>query len=217
MPRSRPLLIHEEPATLSLWQSMLTKTLGRLPYATPHLVGASEMLGDSPDDWSLVVLPATARRDAFARGTSKCDAAADFISQLHKSHPTLPVIVIAEKRHLALHTLAGTIERMVLIESQTDWLELLAEKAWMLVSGASDMKPELDVEIRVKTDRLCTWSMKQHGRITADTFSEKELFIDPVKFAAVSEMQRPRADEDFKIWSDKLRAQCARDAVPRSG
>jgi len=128
----------------------------------------------------------------------------EFISALHRSWPSLPVIVIAEKRFVALHALAGAMDRMVLIESQADWRDLLAEKAWMLLSDASDIKPELDVEIRVKTDRLCTWSMRQHGRITADTFSDKELFIDPAKFEAVSEMRSPRDDENFKVWSDKL-------------
>jgi hypothetical protein len=195
---------HDLPAS-EIWLRTLEDTLGHDTEQALHLERATSRLKKARNDYSLIVLPANARPDADALGSSGCDAVVAFISELKELEIKVPVIVISETRHPALHVLASVIDQMALIECQADWRECLADRAWQMVSSAVDDGPEVDVEIRVDSDRRCTWSMKERGRITADAFSNQLLYIDPDKFVTVQQMRRPPvADDEFAIWSDNL-------------
>lgn len=203
MPKA--LVINHNLRASEIWLKTLEEILGHEPEQAMHLERAASRLKNAPRDYSLVVLPADARRDADAMGSSDCEAAVEFISALHQSHRSLPVIVISETKHAALHLLAQTIERMALIESQADWRECLADRAWQMVSSTVDQEPEVDVEIRITSDRICTWSMKERGRITAHTFRDEQLFIDSDRFGAVQQMRcPPKVPAEFAMWSDNL-------------
>lgn len=195
---------HDLPAS-DIWLRTLEETLGHDTEQALHLERAISRLKKEPSDYSLIVLPADARPDADALGSSGCDAVVAFLSKLKTLEIKVPVIVISEVQHPILHALAGFNPQMALIEGQADWRECLADRAWQMVSSAVDDGPEVDVEIRVDSERRCTWSMKERGRITADAFSNQLLPIDPDKFFTIQQMQRPPvAAADFAIWSDNL-------------
>lgn len=202
---SQPLVIHDDLTTLDAWVDALHRTLdGARPGFARHLKSAREILARNPADWSLVVLPANARRDELARGGRGTQAAAEFVEHLERTYPDIPVIVVAEKGRTLLRKLGAIPPKMQLIELPDLSLDLLCERAFAMVAGDRPPENELDIEIRVMDQRTCWWSMRMRGGIDAKVWDAKILALDPRKFDAVRRMATPQVDADFVDWSNEL-------------
>ena len=197
----KQLIVHDDAEWLGALTSALERGLGSdaAVTVTLNLEAARKALQSKDDKWSLVVLHATARANASAKGRRTCDAACKFVAELKAGEPKLPVIAIASNPCPQLSGLLQAWRDTATLKFGFEAPEVLQRLARELSSNAANAMAEtLELALDFTPQGQCNWRLVSHGRW--NEWDNGSYLVDRATLQDLHWMARSRSTGEFLEW-----------------